>query len=56
MSVEELIRRLENVTDKSRQVFVFVEGRCSYNYPALVVCDVDDTISDRVDINVVESR
>jgi len=56
MSVEELIRQLEKVKDKSKQVFVFVEGRVSYNYPILVVSDVDDTISDRVDINVVESR
>ena len=56
MSVEELIRQLERIEDKRKQVFVFVMGNVSYNYPLLVVAEVDGSITDRVDINVVESR
>lgn len=52
MSVEELIRLLEQVADKTKQVFVYVASRGLY--PLFVVSDVY-IISDRVDINVVES-
>ena len=52
MSVEELIRLLQKVDDKRKQVFVFVENA---NYDIFVASSVDE-LTDRVDINCVENK
>jgi hypothetical protein len=51
MTVEELIKELTKITDKSKQVFVY----CEYDMcegDLLKINFIDDDLSNRVDINV----
>ena len=51
MTVEELIKELTKITDKSKQVFVYSEyDMCEGDL--LKINFIDDDLSNRVDINV----
>ncbi len=51
MSVDELIKQLQKVEDKSKPVMVYFCNEHNYGDNVFNICEVDFSIEDRVDIN-----
>jgi len=51
-SVADLIEELQKVEDKTKPVYVFIADIESINCDIMSIDLVDDSISDRVDINI----
>jgi len=51
-TVQDLLDALNNIEDKSKPIFGFVTDNNDNRYEIVPIQLVDDTISDRVDINI----
>jgi len=51
-NVAELIKELEKIEDKTKPVYVHISDINQINCDIMSIDLVDDTISDRVDINI----
>ena len=53
MSVDELIKQLQKVEDKSKPVMVYLCNEHNYGDDVFNICEIDFSIGNRVDINCV---